>query len=231
MKRFFYQGEPMKKVLLATAAAAAFGTAASADILEYADIYPLSTTNWDGTISIAQFDSSLGTLNSVYLELRGYVEGSSRVESLDAAPSTITAELSAELSMSTAALSDILVTLPVVSEMFDAEAFDGTIDFAGGSGTEWLDQMADDMDDATLTGSDMDEFIGMGSIDLILEAIGMSTASGAGNIITQFATSAGADIYVRYDYTPNAPAVPLPAGLPLLLAGLGAFGVVRARKG
>ncbi len=52
----------------------------------YSQSSAMATTNWSNTFGITQFDSSLGTLNSVTLTLTGTVLGNANAESLDAAP-------------------------------------------------------------------------------------------------------------------------------------------------
>lgn len=72
---------------------------AAAATLSYSDsISPAQITNWTNMLSVQQFDSSLGTLQSVLVTLDGLVEGSAKTESMDSAPSTVTLDLQAEIS-------------------------------------------------------------------------------------------------------------------------------------
>lgn len=220
---------------LSFAAAAAFGiaaSAASATTLSYTDSVTLQSTNWIEMLSVDQFDSALGDLNSVTVMLTGTVEGEASAESLDAAPATITLDLSALISASTANLGNVAAVLPVVSSTEMLDMFDGLIDFDGPSGTASGVVTADDMDTGVLTGADMAEFIGGGSVVLSLEAMGQSSGTGAGNLITSFLTSAAATVTVVYDYDPaQGPApVPLPASVLLLGAALGGLGLARRKK-
>lgn len=66
---------------------------------------------------------------------------------------------------------------------------------------------------------DLAQFIGMGTID------GLITRSGSQSDYIPLGY-----IQVGYTYDTSISAVPLPAGLPLLLAGLGAFGLLRRKK-
>lgn len=221
----------MKNFLVTTAMISMLPVAASAATQMYMDSVALSTTNWSDSISVSQFDGSLGTLNSVTVELEGTVEGNAFGESLDASPATIALDLAAELTASTTALGDLATALPIASETFAASAADGAIDFGGTAGISFIGLSNSDTDTGVLTGADMDEFIGMGLVTVLVDATGESTGSGAGNLITQFATSASAKITVIYDYTENpVTAVPVPAALPLMLGALGFAGFVGRRR-
>ena len=221
----------MKTTLIATLVASSFvATAASAATLSLTDTVTLQTTNWTETLSVAQFDSSLGTLNSVMVTLSGAVQGEASAESLDAAAATVTLDLGADITASTSALGSIANVLPVVSSSENLTSFDGTIDFGGTSGFGTGIVGADDMDSATLFGLDMSEFVGAGFVSIVVSADGESDASGAGNLITQFATQAQAVVTVKYDYTEAVSAVPLPAGLLLMGTAFAGFGLMR-RKG
>ena len=219
----------MNNILLSSVAVLGLtAAAASAATVSFSDTVALTTTNWTDSLSITQFDTSLGTLNNVMVTLEGTVQGEANAESLDAAPATITLDLSALITASTALLGNVGTVLPIVSQSVNLSSFDGGIDFAGTSGFATGVVSASDTDMSTFTGSDMAEFIGGGTVAIDLTANGQSTGSGAGNLITQFLTSASATVTVKYDFDEAVAAVPLPASA--LLLGAALFGLGFSRR-
>ena len=99
----------------------------------------------------------------------------------------------------------------------------GDIDFGGPSGNSFLDLSGDDSDSNLIT-ADLADFIGLGTIDLPVIGTGMSTGTGAGNLITQFTTDASAEIELIYDFTPIVEPPPtggVPEPMTSSLAALG----------
>ncbi|MFV0643071.1 MAG: choice-of-anchor E domain-containing protein [Sphingomonadaceae bacterium] len=217
----------MKKTFAGVVAAGIIGLsqAGNAATVSYSDSVAMDYTNWVETLSIPQFDASLGTLNSVKLLLTGYVEGLIRAE--NTAPNSSTS-LEMRLTARIAATSDgveLVRTFPMVLHTEALAASDGTLDFGGTSGftSEWL--YGTDTDSATLT-MDLASYIGAGTVDFVMSGLGISDHSGGGNVIVAFTQLAAADLEVTYDYSP----IPLPASAPLLLGGIALLGRAAARR-
>jgi protocatechuate 3,4-dioxygenase beta subunit len=164
---------------------------------------PDSPTDWTQTVSIAQFNPSLGQLTSIDVINADTFTSHIRVESLDSAPSTITATVSGALTLSGPAVASLL-TNSSASQTFQATAFDGTIDFGGTSGHDFGSQTAPGSNQITLTNAtDLAQFLGTGSVSFTEVTRATSSASGAGNLLTQINSSASAHLSVVYHYIPS----------------------------
>lgn len=222
----------MKKIIIALATAGLFGAtgAAQANVISFTADKAETLTAWNDVLSFGKFNSNLGTLNSITFELSGTVTGSGKAESLDASPSTVTLSLSSLLKLTRPDGSTIVVTNPVFSNAYNLAAFDGAIDFAGTSGVKTGPVSSSHTE--IVTSSSSSDFAlfsqaGGGTINLALGATGLSSGSGAGNLLSQFNTSAAGSVKVTYDYT--AAPVPEPETYAMLIGGLGLLGLVRRR--
>jgi hypothetical protein len=216
-----------KAKIVAAAVLAGLSLPGWAATVSFSDSVPVQTTTWAGTMTVDKFDPSLGTLLSVEVALSGEVEGNYRFESLDSAPTTVTGNLRAVISLSRPDAMLLVQTIPVVTRADSVPPYDGTSDFGGTSGKTYLGLSANETDTATLTDpADLALFTGPGLISLPVKAVGQSNATGSGNLLALFNTFAGAEVVVTYDYAP----VPLPAAVWLFGTGIvGLVGFARRR--
>jgi hypothetical protein len=221
---------PLKSVIPGLAATLLPVGIAQAATLTYSDTVDSARTNFTDSVSIAQFDSSLGDLTGIIIELTGSVSGSIQLESTDAASSNVTANLVSEIKLQRPDMSDLVVVLPTASEDANFTAFDGAVDFGGTSGLTRNNLSETANNSISLTDpSDFGIFLGTGNLVLPVAAIGRSNASGSGNLATVFQTFAGANITVSYEYTERPTAVPEP-NAPMGALALVGLGMMAKRK-
>lgn len=190
-----------KVMVAAFAAILAPINAAQATTLTYESTVDLEKTNFEKQISLPKFDSSLGDLESVLFELSGNVQGSVELENRDAQAALVTGNLAAEIGLKRPDDSLLLVALPTASVEQKLNKYDGKLDFDGTSGVTLTDISNTKKESKSLTIPDnFTPFIGDGSFNLLVEAIGNSTATGAGNLLAGFETYAGATVAVSYTY-------------------------------
>jgi hypothetical protein len=169
------------------------------------DAVPLTPTNWTQSLTFDRFDPNLGVLLSIEFSLSAQAEGSIGVESLDQAPSTAVTEFQATVELRRPGGTAILVAQPGETFTDDLATFDGVVDFMGPSGETHGPLAVDETTAGTSTDpADFALFTGPagnpGSIDLPAEALGTSSATGPGNVLLQYQTSAAVDVEVCYIY-------------------------------
>ncbi len=179
-------------------------TAAQASTITFSDSVATQTTDFNQSVTVSQFDPSLGTLNSILFELTGNVTGSIKLESGDAKAATATGDLASEISLENLDNSPLVAVLPTVTKTQNLSKFDGAYDFAGTSGITFAGLSDTQTESKTLTTKNVfTPFIGTGNITLPVVAIAKSKATGSGNLLALINTSAGANLKVVYDYTSN----------------------------
>ena len=221
----------ISKTLLVGIVAAATGLPASAAVVSFSDEFS-STTNWGPeNLEVSSFDSSLGTLTSVKLSLYGKLSTLGKIESLDNAPATVTSQVSGTVNGAGPVGANVAVAL-AGSVDTNVGPFDGSLDFGGTSGVSDIVVMDDDT--AVFLYAmplDLAAFTDQGILTYVFSATAISSASGAGNLFSQFQTSGLGRVTVEYTYD-RPTSVPAPAALGLLglaVAGMG-FAGRRARK-
>lgn len=221
----------MKK-LLALALVAAAGSA-NAAVITQSDSHGFATTNWSYSLnSLNQFDSALGTLNSVTIALTGEINQTIQAENTGASADNLTPVAGGTIRFrqgGSVVLNQVLPT--TTGSTFAATAFDGAKDFAGTSGINFGILSASASNTVVLTSAaDLAGFIGTGVLSgYDLRSIGGGLVeSDNGNLAQEFSTEAKASVVLTYDYTAAPTQVPEPASMALI--GLGALGLAAVRR-
>lgn len=128
--------------LMALGLAAGTPAKAPSATVSYSASFPMSATDWNGTLYIPRFDPSLGTLTGIDFLLAGSVMGDAKFENLDAESRVVTTNLQARITLSRPDLSAIAVTTPAVVNVDSAGAFDDVVDYGGPSGRTYLGLVA-----------------------------------------------------------------------------------------
>lgn len=221
----------MKK-LLALALVAAAGSAQAGTIV-LNDTFGLTTTNWTNALSsLSQFDSTLGTLNSVKIELSGDIVQALKAENTGTTADTLTPIAGANLLFRQGTTTLQTLALSNTGSSFSATAFDGNSDFAGTSGVDFGNlTAAGSLPAFTYTSAaDLAAFIGTGNLGAFnVRAVGAGfIGSDNGNLDSSISTQARYNLTLTYDYT--APVTPIPEPTSMALVGLGALGLAAARR-
>ncbi|OLT62186.1 choice-of-anchor E domain-containing protein [Moorena bouillonii] len=196
------------KVFLATTATTLVGMLATTGVANAASITHTQTIDWQPTsvdtfFILPKFDEALGTLESVTIDLIGFVKGNARTENMEASESTVTLDLASKIGL---ILSEPDITLveviPLVSEQVALDSYDGVLDFAGSSGVTLPEREASDSTSNTFMSGDseLSYFLGSGDQDFIFTALGTSTVTGAGNLLSGFQTEVAGEVTLTYEY-------------------------------
>jgi hypothetical protein len=161
----------------------------------------LQITNWSRSCSVPRFNPSLGTLESVRFEVSANINSTASVESRDMSATTVTVNVSANVTLFRPDNSTIAAVLPSTTTNTNFTAYDGTTDFAGTSGAVLPNLLASEASTITSTApADLALFTGVGNITTPVTATGLSSFAGSANLATLVDTQAAASINVIYSY-------------------------------
>ncbi len=191
------------------------GVVPGPSVLTVSASVPLTSTDFATSLAVPQFDPALGTLVSVRFTLAGGIVAAVQAENKDPAPVTIVLGGKADETLHLpAALGGgaVVSVAPAVSTTFAASAFDGAVDFAGGSGLSLPRQTGNQAADSTpLTDAGtLAAFTGGGTVAMGLSVTASTSAISAGNLITSWNTQASAIVSVTYQYLPPPGEVTVP---------------------
>lgn len=229
------RGNNMKRTLCSSIGATVmlFATSsAQAAVISFSAAIPQTTTNWSNSLTLAGFDTLGGTrtLTSAVITVATSIISTIKVESLDAAPTTVTGTASGFVTFSNIpnGAANIFL-LPTLGQSVALTSYDGVIDFAGTSGFNFGAISASSSANQSYTGGGLTFFNNLASFAINVQTFATSGGSGAGNLATLINTTGGATATVDYTWisTPTNN-VPVPGTMALL--GLGLLGLSGMRR-
>lgn len=179
---------------------------------------PAADTDWTNTLQVQQFNSSLGTLNSVSITLSGRVHSEFSATNNTNGPAAFNNQLYGSLQ----GLLPGGSTLELLFEGADDRTLDGGASYAG------VVVERDRSKQVTFT-SGLSPFIGNGSFAIDLMALAWSTIDGPSDYDMDISTWSSASVDVVYDYTAATQNVPEPGALALVGLALAAVALTRRR--
>lgn len=196
------------------------------------DTIAMQITDYTKNLTFAQFDTMGGTrqLDSVSFSIAGSIVGTAQVESFDNKASTIVTTLSATLSLTDALSNVLVITVPTITNTFNATAHDGLFDYSGLSGMSYFGLTTSAFKAETYTDvATKNFFTGSGTSMFTFDAKARSFANGSGNLKSLFTMEAGGVVTVTYAYTDGtSTAVSAPSHLAMM--GFGILAVAGLRK-
>ena len=184
------------------------GTSAQASLISWNSATFNNLPIGDNTsVTLDQFDTSLGTLTKVILKIEADTSGGSIQWDNEAGnPSTVTLGIGGEL---TATGPDALVVIAVPLQLDSGsvsadEAADGAGDFSGPDAFAVTTASGNDTDEDSLT-SGFDSYKGTGTFNVSIESVAetyLSTSGGFGPINPQTGIANGT-VTVTYEYIPE----------------------------
>ncbi len=182
----------------------------SMQTLEHSVTIPEMLAGFNVTKAVSQFDPDLGELVEVEIISNGEITSDIKAENNSTfVPSAITGLVSGTMTLTGPGGVNLKSIVQENAGSFNATAFDGVLDFAGTSGKALDPKTAvANTQSVTLTGKDLQEFIGTGEVNFTKTVEVSSTATGGGNLLLGINSTAEASFVVRYKYIPKDCLVP-----------------------
>jgi hypothetical protein len=157
------------------------------------------------TQALLYFSLPMGTLTEVDVVTSGSFQTEFHAENLGPSNSTITGTTTGSVSINTPT-GTLVVTIPTVTETFNASAYDRTLDYGGTSGKDFAPVTSSSAAQTTVLTSpaDLAAFTGHFRIPIGVAGGASGTATSSdGNISAGFDTQTAATITVIYHFVPN----------------------------
>jgi hypothetical protein len=195
--------------------------------ISYSDTLGFTHPHFVEELAVPQFDSALGTLSSVTLEIALGQESTVKGELLNPElPGLHEYDLDWNVTLTGLGGQTLLELLDVASSSGGLTAFDGSHDYDGTSGfTDFYASDASDTLSYTEVTPGFGSFIGTGSMSFIIEALANLSLAGTGapfDVVHE--TGVTAHVEVTYEY------LPIPEPVSLAFFGAGALVAVMRRR-
>jgi uncharacterized repeat protein (TIGR01451 family) len=151
-----------------------------------------------------QFDPSLGTLQEIDITHAGSITSDIKVENTSTqSGSLINGTVSGTLTFQAPGGVNDKLSLSQYAGTFNAQSYDGQLDFTGASGSDFGQKTANGSNNIVLTGDQMTPYIGTGQVQVSESSQATSTATGGGNVVVNVVSTGQSTITVVYKYIPN----------------------------
>ena len=176
---------------------------AAANTASYSAGVPLQTTDWTVTLDIPKFDSTLGTLQNVSIEVRDSLVH--KIEFENKSPnssSTFSDSTYVTVDVMRPASTSFVTAIAKIYRTASVGVFDNTVDYAGTSGVTF-DGIVDYAisSSSTSAAADLALFTGTGTIPLPCQArANFRYGYSGGNASSKLTTQAAAMVLVTYTY-------------------------------
>jgi hypothetical protein len=164
--------------------------------------FAATPTDFDLEALLTQFDPGLGTLVGVDFQLNGFIKSKIWAENLSTSSTArITGTVTGSLTLTGGGVTTTVNTTPV-QQQFNASRYDGTTDYAGASGIFFGERTSNGSGTITIGANDplLQNFVGNSTVSFTLTGEAASTATGGGNINSQFDSRGGGTVTVTFRY-------------------------------
>ncbi|MDX2369319.1 MAG: choice-of-anchor E domain-containing protein [Colwellia sp.] len=228
-----------KKKLLTAVTVMALSPLAQAGLISFSDSHASSITDWNDTLTVSQFDSSLGSLNTIDISFSATMLSDLILDNDNVGSTTAKGTVNVETIGSFLGLGSLSVVLAADTGFQALGADDsGDTDGAGAGGPDEYVGLAltgTDIINVTISSghADFASFIGAGSVSTAGLGTfgGFAVAGGGGNVDVNVNTVASAALDVTYNFTDTPTTqVSEPGSLAILALGLTGLALRRKKK-
>jgi len=167
---------------------------------------------WTETATVNRFDPAAGTLRAVNLRLTTSLPATASLENHDIVGNSAVVNQQATTRVMAPGLASALASATAQTSRPSAflDAFDGTDDFAGPSGTVLSSGAQSASTTLQVTDSaSLAAFTGAGTLDLSVQSVGGSRIDGMPELLAELAATAGGTLQISYTYEPSSPVTPI----------------------